>query len=150
MFKKILVPTDGSKASLHAAEAVAKLLGPANDVQVTVAVVIAPMDWNLSDFTVEFVGQQNRAMRLHADQVLAQTTDVFARVGIAYTAKILEGSPVSAQIAGEAQTGAYDLIAMSSRGMGRQKDTLNYMGSVTEHVIRRVSTPVLVIPPPEE
>jgi nucleotide-binding universal stress UspA family protein len=150
MFKKILVPTDGSPAALHAAETIAARLKPGSNLQVTIIVAIAPMDWNLTDFDTEFVVEQNRQMHTNAERVLAKTRDIFARHGIAYTAKILEGNPVSAAIACEADTGGYDLIVMSSRGMGRQADSLHYMGSVTEHVIRRVSTPVLVIPPPEE
>lgn len=149
MFKKILVPTDGSQAALYAAETIAVRLTPVDNAQITVVVVIAPMDWNLTDFDAEFIGEQNRQMRLNAERVLAKTVDIFARHGIAHTSKILEGNPVSAAIACEAREGDYDLIAMSSRGMSRQADSLHYMGSVTEHIIRRVSMPVLVIPPPE-
>jgi len=39
---------------------------------------------------------------------------------------------------------------MSSRGMGHQEDTLRYLGRVTEHMIRRVSIPVLVVPVADE
>jgi len=150
MFKKILVPTDGSHAALHAAEFVATRFAPASGTEVTVAVVIAPMELDLTDFDVEFVGQQNNKMRRNAERVLESTACVFARHNIPITTTILSGNPVSAEIAREAREGNYDLIVMSSRGMGRQTDTLHYIGSVTEHVIRRVATPVLVIPPPED
>src|SRR5579871_6205662 len=149
MFKKILVPTDGSAAALHAAQTIAVRFTPAS-AQVTIVVVIAPIDLNLTDFDPEFVTEQNRQMRLNAERVLTKTGDIFAKRGIACTPKIIEGNPVSAAIACEARAGDYDLIAMSSRGMGKQADTLHYLGSVTEHIIRRVSTPVLVIPPPEQ
>jgi nucleotide-binding universal stress UspA family protein len=46
----------------------------------------------------------------------------------------------------EAAAGACDLIVMSSRGLGLQHDRLRYLGSVTEHLIRRVAVPVLVVP----
>ena len=35
---------------------------------------------------------------------------------------------------------------MSSRGMGHQEDSLRYVGRVTEHLIRRLAIPVLVVP----
>lgn len=149
MFKKILVPTDGSPAARHAAAALAVLLKSVSDAHVTIVVAIAPMDWDLTDFDAEFVTEQNRQMRQNAERAIAKTVDIFAGHGIAHTTKILDGSPVSAAIAREAGAGEYDLIAMSSRGMSRQADALHYMGSITEHVIRRVSIPVLVIPPPE-
>ena len=150
MFKNILVPTDGSPAALYAAESLAARLRPITGAQVTIVVVIAPMDWNLTDFDTKFVSEQNRQMRLHAERVLTKTAGIFAKQCIAHTSKVIEGNPVSAALAREAGTGSYDLIVMSSRGIGGQADSLRYMGSVTEHVIRRVSTPVLVIPPPDE
>lgn len=66
--------------------------------------------------------------------------------GLSGTPKILEGKPVSALLAQEAAAGKHDLVVMSSRGLGQQHDQLRYLGSVTEHVIRRVSIPVLVVP----
>jgi nucleotide-binding universal stress UspA family protein len=149
MFHKILVPTDGSPAALHAAEFVTTHLAPNRGTKVTVVIVIAPIGLKQTDFDVEFVEQQNRRIRKNAECVLAKITDVFARNNIAVTARILEGNPVSAEIAREATDGGYDLIVMSSRGMGKQSDSLHYIGSVTEHVMRRVNVPVLVIPPPE-
>lgn len=149
MFTKILVPTDGSPAALHAAEIISERLASVSGVQVTVAVVIAPIDLNMTDFDLDFVGKQNNQMRRHAECVLQKTADVFDKHHVPIKTVILTGNPVSAVIAHEADEGNYDLIVMSSRGMGRQTDTLHYIGSVTEHIIRRVSTPVLVIPPPE-
>ena len=150
MFRKILVPTDGSKPALRAAEILAARLAPVQGARVTVAVAIAPMDWNLTAFDIDFVKEQNKQMRANAERVLEKTTAVFAKQDIPYTTVVLEGNPVSAAIAHEACVGGYDLIAMSSRGMGKQADDLHYMGSVTEHVIRRVAIPVLVIPNVEE
>jgi nucleotide-binding universal stress UspA family protein len=34
--------------------------------------------------------------------------------------------------------------------MGHKEDTLRYVGRVTEHMIRRVSIPVLVVPVEDE
>lgn len=150
MFKKILVPTDGSKAAYEAANVVGRLGAGTADLQASAVVVIAPYDTENTDFDPLVVEQRNTAMRRHAEEALKMTTDALSENGITCTAKVLEGGPVSAILAREARSGGYDLIAMSSRGMGRQRDSLHYLGSVTEHLIRRSQIPVLVIPVPEE
>jgi nucleotide-binding universal stress UspA family protein len=150
MFKKILFPTDGSEASLRAAEIVATRAASQGSAQVTVAIVIHPVEPEDSDFDVEFVKASNAQMHRNAECALQKVSDVFSRYKVACTAKTLLGDPVSAVVAKEALDGDYDLIAMSSRGQGLQQDRLGYMGKVIEHVVRRVSIPVLVLPVQEE
>jgi nucleotide-binding universal stress UspA family protein len=96
------------------------------------------------------VEQRNAMMRRNAEASLKRTSEALSARGVVCSVKILEGDPVSAVLAREARKGGYDLIAMSSRGLGKQKDTLHYLGSVTEHLIRRSQIPVLVIPVSEE
>lgn len=146
MFKKILLPSDGSEAALHAAREVASLCTSIREAQVTVLVVILPLDTENTDFDIEFVEAHNSQVRRQGESALEKTTRVLAEFDVRHSGKILEGNPASAVIAREAECGDYDLIAMSSRGMGLQTDKLRYMGSVTEHVIRRVHVPVLVLP----
>lgn len=146
MFKKILLPSDGSEAALKATRTVAELLVSTRNAQVTVVVVTLPPDTESTDFDLEFVEAHNTQIRRQAELALEKTSRILVERDIAHTSKILTGNPVSAVIAQEAKNGNYDLIAMSSRGLGQQKDKLRYMGSVTEHVIRRVSIPVLVLP----
>lgn len=148
MFKKILVPTDGSRTSLRAAETIAKAIGEGADV--TLVLAIAPLRPEDTDYDEEIVDRHNAAMRERAECTLKTTCQVFSRHGIECTVKVIEGDPVSAAIAREANENHYDAIAMGSRGLGMQKTDLHYLGSVTEHVIRRTGTPVLVIPTHKE
>lgn len=146
MFKNILFPTDGSQPALDAARIVAELASRQPDVQVTIVSSIAPYDPSETDFGAEMVEMQNLRMRQAAGRALETTAKVFTDLGIANSTKLICGDPVSAALAKEVIQGKYDLVAMASRGMAMQKDDLQYVGSVTEHLIRRVSTPVLVIP----
>lgn len=146
MFKKILLPSDGSEAALRAARTVSGLVSPGQGIQITIATVILPLEIGNTDLDPEFVEAHNNQMRRRADEAIKQTSAVLEAGHIPHSCKVLEGTPVSVAIAEEAIAGGYDLIAMSSRGLGMQKDSLRYMGSVTEHVVRRVSIPVLVIP----
>lgn len=150
MFQRILFPTDGSAASLEAAGAVARLAGAQGRLSVAVVVVIAPLCAEKSDRPTDFIEPHNAWLRREAQAAADRAVAALRASGAICTTKILEGSPVSAVLAKEAASGEYDLLVMSSRGLGRQHDALRYLGSVTEHVIRRVSIPVLVAPVEEE
>jgi len=146
MFKKILLPTDGSPAARASAEVVASQIQAGDDVHVTVVLVIQPLNSDESDFDDEVVERHNAKMREKAQAALKLTSGVFEARGISCSTKVLEGDPVSTAIAEEATSGGYDVIVMGSRGLGMSKTDLHYLGSVTEHVIRRVGMPVLVVP----
>jgi len=146
MLRNILLPTDGSGSALLAAETLAELIGASSEARVTIVVAIEPLSVETTDYDADIIDRQNAKMREKAQAALDATSRVFARKSIAFETKIVEGDPVSAALALEAETGQYDIIAMGSRGLGMQKNNLNYLGSVTEHVIRRVGIPVLVIP----
>ncbi|MGO8671732.1 MAG: universal stress protein [Capsulimonadaceae bacterium] len=146
MFKKLLVPTDGSVTSLCAAETIARTVEGDPDVTVTVVLAIAPLRVEDTDYDPDIVERHNNAMRERAACTLRTTARVFERRSIQVKTKIIEGDPVSLALSTEANEQKYDIIAMGSRGMGMLKSDLHYLGSVTEHVIRRVGIPVLVIP----
>jgi nucleotide-binding universal stress UspA family protein len=146
MFQHVLFPTDGSNASLQAMDVVSQLTGPGGRVQVTVAVAISPISAEQADFRRDAIEPHNAWLRSEAQRIASTVLDKLRAPGITCTTKILEGKPVSAVLAKEAAAGHYDLLIMSSRGLGQEHDKLRYLGSVTEHVIRRVSIPVLVVP----
>ena len=146
MLRNILLPTDGSKAALFAADTLADLIASVPDVQVTVAIVTEPMTAFNSDYDEDTVAVQNAKMHDAAVTALAKTARVLEHKSIPCVTKIIEGDPVSAALARDIQDGSYDAIAMGSRGMGMQTSDPHYLGSVTEHVIRRSHIPVIVVP----
>ena len=146
MLRNILLPTDGSGAAMLAAESLADLIGNQTDAHVTIAIAVEPFTTDTADYDEDTVVVQNSKMRQRAQAALAATAQVFANKCIKHDLKIIEGDPVSAALAAEAASGQYDAIAMGSRGLGMQKSDTHYLGSVTEHLIRRVHLPVLVIP----
>jgi nucleotide-binding universal stress UspA family protein len=150
MFQHIMFPTDGSTASLEAVQAVKRLTTPQSRLKATIVVVISPLTAEQSDCQADFLEQHNAWLRREAQRMADRAVEQFRASGVVCATKILEGRPVSAVLATEAAGGTYDLIVMSSRGMGHQEDPLHYVGRVTEHLIRRVSIPVLVVPVEEE
>lgn len=146
MFQKILFPTDGSLSSLQAADVIGRLAGPQGELSVTVAVGVSPLSADESDYRTEYLQSHNDWLRQEAQRVADRAVHKLKGPGLNVTTKILEGKPVSALLSREAVSGHYDLIVMGSRGLGQQDNSLRYLGSVTEHVLRRVAIPVMVVP----
>lgn len=150
MFQHVMFPTDGSAASLQAAVAVTRLVSSPSRLNATIVVVISPLTAGQSDCEADFLEKHNAWLRREAQLIADRAVEQFRGTGVVCTTKVLEGRPVSAVLAKEAAGGKYDLVVMSSRGMGHQEDSLRYVGRVTEHLIRRLSIPMLVVPAEDE
>ena len=146
MFKHILLPTDGSATSHRAAVEVAEMLPAGSTTRVTLLLAYSALKAEDTDFDEEIVIRHNAAMQQKAEAALEKSARLFSIRNLCFETKIIQGDPVSAAIANEVGKGDYDLIVMGSRGLGMHKTDMHYLGSVTEHVIRRVDIPVMVIP----
>lgn len=141
MFQKILVPVDGSEASVRAAEYAADL-ARRYGAAVTLLFVADPGAIAGSPLPEDVKAQLQSAMQEANQQMLASVARLFEGVEVQY--RQLEGSP-GRMIAAEAESGASDLIVMGSRGLGRDEDQVITIGSVADRVLRRVRCPVLVV-----
>jgi len=146
MFNHVLLPTDGSQGSLRAASIVADLAKQNGDSKVTIICAIGLTDPDRSDLDPAVIEQQNTAVRHAAEKAIKDTSAAFVSAGIALEAKVVIGDPVSHAIVAEAHKGEYDVIAMASRGLSRKQNDRHYLGSVTDHVLRQIEIPVLVLP----
>ena len=143
MFKHILVPVDGSKASAMAvskAAALAKTFGSA----VTAVYVIDP--YPFTGVGADFAygqAQYISAATAEARTVLEATKKAMADVGVEASALVGEGHAVHDGILRALESTGADLIVMGSHGRkGLEKLVL---GSVTQRVLGRVHIPVLVV-----
>ncbi len=150
MFNHVLLPTDGSEGSLRAAAIVAELAKHNPKARATVICAIAIADPNRSDLDATLIEQQNHAVRHHAEMAIEKTCRIFQNNGIPCEGKVVVGDPVSAAIVEQAGKRDVDVIAMASRGLTMKRNDRHYLGSVTDHVLRQVSIPVLVLPVREE
>ena len=141
MFGKILVPVDGSPASMRAAEYAADLARRYGSA-VMLLFVSDPGGIASSPLPDEVKAQFRSAVMEANAQMLAGVARDFS--GIGAQSRQLEGKPERV-IAAEAAEGAYDLIVMGSQGLGLREDQLTTIGSVTDRVLRRVKCPVLVV-----
>lgn len=142
MFRKILLPTDGSELSGKAIEGglgFAKALG-ASVVGVT---VIEPYSYsNLSEYRPESLDDYEQRMLKVAAERLGRVADAAARAGVAVETQTVKSfSPHEAIIDAAKSTGC-DVIFMASHG--RKGLSAVLLGSETQKVLTHSTIPVMV------
>jgi nucleotide-binding universal stress UspA family protein len=151
MYRRILIPTDGSACSAQAVSqgtSLAKAMG----AKVTFLYVLdarAPT-LRVEPYDYVFYGETLlKDMRNYGNDVLKRSCQEASKAGVEADSKLVElEHPVEAIVAASKQC---DLVVMGSHGRSGVRRLL--LGSVTEGVIRRSNKPVLVVhcvPRPEE
>ncbi|OLO26260.1 universal stress protein [Alkalihalophilus pseudofirmus] len=138
MFKRILLPADGSEHSIRAAEKAIAIAKGTNEAMVTVLYVV---DGNISKADVlknwDALGiASQRKAKLSAIEQQAKTEK------IKYEIKIVRGEP-GAAIVKYANDHHYDLIVMGSRGLNVLQEMV--LGSVSHKVAKRAHCPVMIV-----
>jgi len=141
MFRRILVPVDGSGPALNATRTAATLAREWGAELVLLTVVPIPQ----SLVSVAGLGQDiiDEYVEMTAREALSGAEAVLAEVGVGGEVLVEVGFPGQAIIA-EAESGGYDLVVMGKRGMGELRGLL--LGSVSDRVSHHLRLPVLIIP----
>ncbi len=137
MYRKILVPIDGSRCSDQAVvegARLAKLLG--SELTLLHAMNVNPVIRD-SPYDAEVV---LRDLRKEAVEVVGPSKRIAAEAGVEARVDIVDGEP-SDEIAKHSE--AFDLLVLGSHGKGVVKRAL--LGSVVQAVLHRVVRPVLVV-----
>ncbi|MFZ5648061.1 MAG: universal stress protein [Bacillota bacterium] len=144
MYKKILVPTDGSKKSdLAVQEGVrlAKALGAeivVFHVVPELPAVVAPYAVRLGESVKGIVEE----LESSGVEILKKVQEKYSDPGLKLQTKMSHGD-AAMEICNEAREGRYDLVVIGSRGLGEIKGFL--LGSVSSRVVRHAGCSVLVI-----
>jgi nucleotide-binding universal stress UspA family protein len=143
MFRKILVPTDGSTIAQKAAVTAAQL-AKSQGAQIVSVFVIDPFPYaGIGDASA--AGLQ--AYLTEAKSAAAQALDGVARVckaeGVPYVCDTIERNVVYEGILETAEVEACDLIVMASHG--RQGIKALIVGSVAQKVLTHAKMPVLIV-----
>lgn len=146
--KKILWPTDLSQSSTASLDQVAffsRELG-AEVHLLYVADDVRRFDHYYGDAKPEMLADlQERELRA-AEQMLDHVCEKRLQGCPLFVRHILKGRPAAQIVALSEQIGA-DLIVMSNRGMGQDREDQGLFGSVTNQVVQSSSVPVLVVRP---
>jgi len=143
MFKRILVPVDGSSAALRAVDK-AIVLARAFDGRITVVNVIDV--YPFVGIGADYAFGQNEYMAAataSANQALARAEAAVAVAGLPCARRIVEGHVVHEGILDAADGTGADLIVMGSHGRHGLEKLL--LGSTTQRVLSHTSVPVLVV-----
>jgi nucleotide-binding universal stress UspA family protein len=140
MYKRILLPTDGSTTSNAALEEALKLAKTCGAV-VRVIYVCEPMSYVLAEGPVDLAP----AVRRQGEQILVEAAGRASAVGVSAETELIESGDqrVAASIVEEAVHSGCDLIMMGTHG--RRGFEHLVLGSVAEGVLRRATVPVLLL-----
>ncbi len=141
MFKKILVPWDGSKLAatiIPKVEEMAKCFG----AEVTLIMVgnIATVA-TAAEFSFKAVDDISAQMKEASVRALSEMTAAMSQKGVNADYVYLEGTAAHEIISYAADNG-YDLIAMATHGKG---EVAWVLGSVAEKVVSHATVPVLLV-----
>ncbi|GIW24218.1 universal stress protein [Meiothermus sp.] len=142
MFKKILIPTDGSEFGREALEQgldLAKLSGG----EVTILFAVENPYQTLQSYTTQPLEHAQKLMqnyKTEAKKVLSRISAQAEARGVPTRAVMVEEHPVPAILEAAKE---HDLVVMASHG--RKGIERVMMGSVTDKVLHNCSTPVLVV-----
>jgi len=142
MFKRILVPLDGSKFAEQVLPH-AGILGKLDQVPVTLLRVVEPMSYKVVAASRGIPADQARAsMEANSQEYLEQMAVSFREQGIPVVAKVLEGAAAGC-IVEEGSKEPGTLIVMSTHG--RSGIARWVYGSVTNKVLQAATNPLLIV-----
>lgn len=145
MYRRILVPVDGSNTSDAALREAIKFVSDRNAELRIIHVIedVVPM-WDVELLNINEIRE---ALRQTGGRILAKAEAVARAAGIKAETRLIEATPpgarIASTIAAEAKAWPADLIVIGTHGR-RGMDHL-LMGSVAEGVVRISSVPVLLI-----
>ena len=141
MYKRALVPLDGSPVAEAIIPFMLEIAGPL-DTEVVLLQVLVPIPPAVVEGTRHAVIEDVEGRWREAEAYLAGVAERLMGKGIRVQTKIGRGNPASEILTAAGTTGA-DLIAMTTHG--RTGPARLLFGSVAEAVLRRAEVPVLLM-----
>ena len=142
MYKKILVPIDGSELSYMAVAGAASFAKPLG-AEVVVMTVIEPYSYtNLSEYRPESIEQYDCRVKDHARERLEKARTYFDRMGVKSIECSKKSFSPSEAIIDLCEEQECDLIFMASHG--RKGLAAVLLGSETQKVLTHSKVPVMV------
>lgn len=142
MYKRILVPTDGSTLSIEAIKGAARFAQPIG-ASVVLITVIEPYSYtSLSEYRPESIDDYDERMRQVAADRLADARNVFDEAGVPVEAIALKSFSPAEAIIDASESHDCDCIFMASHG--RKGLAAVLLGSETQKVLTHSKLPVMV------
>jgi nucleotide-binding universal stress UspA family protein len=141
---RVLVATDGSELSVHAAQRAFELLGTADDVVVLAVLTEMPgSDAGGFEGPTESPAEEAQDWQAEVSEAQQAIAATLAEVHGARVEQRVEAGDAGPMIVWVAEQIGADLIVVGSHGRGVLKRMV--VGSVSEHVVHHAPCPVLVV-----
>lgn len=141
MYKRALVPLDGSPVADAIVPFIVQIAGPL-DMTVRLLAVVEPIQPTMVENAGSVMAQDLEARTRYAEDYLAPIAAELRARGVDADWEVRHGRPAST-ILDAAQSFGADLIAMSTHGRSGLGRLL--FGSVAEHVLRHADVPVFLM-----
>jgi nucleotide-binding universal stress UspA family protein len=141
MYKRVLIPLDGSRMAEGILPFILQIAGPL-DLEVVLVFVAQPIMPQAVEGTTYFAVDDVAARLNEAREYLAPVAADLRRQGVRVTTDARHGDPVTEVVAAARETGA-GIIAMTTHGRTGVSRLL--FGSVAEAVLRQAEIPVLMM-----
>jgi len=141
MYKRVLIPLDGSRLAEGILPFILQIAGPL-DLEVALVRVVQPVAPQAIEGTTQFTVDDVAARLNEAREYLAPVAADLRQRGVRVTTDARYGQPVTEIVAAARETGA-GLIAMTTHGRSGFSRLL--FGSVAEAVLRHAAIPVLMM-----
>lgn len=141
MYKRALVPLDGSSVAETIIPFIVDIAGPL-DLEVVLLRVVEPIPPVVIEGSPHIEVEDIETRRTDAEEYLAPLAVELRNKGVRVESRVRRGNPADAIVAAARETGA-DLIAMSTHGRGGLGRLV--FGSVAQAVLRHVDMPVLLM-----
>jgi len=141
MYKKVLLPTDGSSCSEQALREGLDLVRSCGASATVLYVVENPLlTLPMLPEGIPYEAELYEDLKKAASEVLADARRIAAEVGVEVETVMEEGQPVPTIVS---YAEKFDLVIMGTHGRGGLEKLI--LGSVTDGVLHRTDRPVLVI-----
>jgi nucleotide-binding universal stress UspA family protein len=144
MYKKILVPLDGSELSESVLEHVINIVKGCKVPQVVLTRVRYPLDKGVEDtLDAKIAAELDEVYQEEAGSYLTKVAADLKEKGIIAESVVLSGNPAE-EILNYTQKSGVDMIIMSTHG--RSGVSRLFFGSVADKIVRHSLVPVLIKP----
>lgn len=141
MYKRALVPLDGSPIAEAIIPFILEIAGPL-DMEVLLLRVVEPIPPIALEGSRHIEVEDVELRRTHAEEYLAPIAVELRNTGVRVESRVRRGNAVDQIVAAAREAGA-DLIAMSTHGRGGLGRLI--FGSVAQAVLRQAEVPVFLM-----
>lgn len=141
MYKRALVPLDGSPIAEAIIPFILEIAGPL-DMEVVLLRVVEPIPPIALEGSRHIEVEDVELRRTHAEEYLAPIAVELRNKGVRVESRVRRGNAVDQIVAAARETGT-DLIAMSTHGRGGLGRLI--FGSVAQAVLRQAEVPVFLM-----